>query len=92
MATPSKHRSGAAAAKTSSANGPAAADDERRAVARALVLQGLTAAKGGRLEDAVRVWKQYLDAHADDGDAPAVRDGIAAAERLLRALEGLHGE
>ena len=72
--------------------GTADEGDQRRAVARALVLQGLTAAKGGRLDDALLVWKRYLDWHADDIDAPAVRDGIAAAERLARALEGLHGD
>lgn len=64
---------------------------ERRATARALVLQGLAAARGGRLDDAVRVWKQYLATHAADADAPAVRDSVAAAERLATSLEMLDG-
>lgn len=64
---------------------------EQQAAARALVLQGLAAAAGGRLEDAIRVWTQYLGAHAADRDAPAVRDGVEAVERLRRALEVLRG-
>ncbi len=67
-------------------------DAERRAAARALVLQGLASAQGGRLDDAVRLWKQYLLLHAADRDAPAVRDGLAAAERLAKSLEVLRGE
>jgi len=66
-------------------------DAERQAAARALVLQGLAAASGGRLEDALRVWAQYLATHASDRDAPAVRDGVEAVERLRRALEVLRG-
>lgn len=66
-------------------------DAERQAAARALVLQGLAAAVGGRLDDALRVWSQYLASHASDRDAPAVRDGVDAVERLRRALEVLRG-
>ena len=66
-------------------------DAERQAAARALVLQGLAAAAGGRLEDALRVWSQYLASHGSDRDAPAVRDGVDAVERLRRALEVLRG-
>lgn len=66
-------------------------DAERQAAARALVLQGLAAAAGGRLEDALRVWSQYLATHASDRDAPAVRDGVDAVERLRRTLEVLRG-
>ncbi|MBA4070719.1 MAG: hypothetical protein C0497_02635 [Gemmatimonas sp.] len=65
--------------------------EEPRAAARALVLQGLAAAAGGRLDDALRVWTQYLASHATDRDAPAVRDGVDAVERLKRALEVLRG-
>ncbi len=65
---------------------------EQRAAARALVLQGLTAATGGRLDDAVLTWRQYLAAYPADKDAPAVRDGAAAAERLSKALGVLRGE
>jgi hypothetical protein len=65
-----------------------AAPDE---AARALVLQGLAAAAGGRLDDALRVWGQYLASHAADRDASAVRDGLEAVERLKRALEVLRG-
>jgi hypothetical protein len=65
---------------------------ERQAAARALVVQGLAAASGGRIDDAIRVWTQYLGAHATDRDAPAVREGVEAAERLRRALEVLRGE
>jgi len=65
---------------------------ERRAAARALVEQGLTSAEAGRLDDAVHVWKEYLTAHQDDADGPAVRDAIAAAVRLAAALEGIRGE
>jgi hypothetical protein len=68
------------------------ADAERRAAARALVLQGLAAATGGRLDDAIRVWTQYLGSHATDKDAPAVREGVEAAERLRRALEVVRGD
>jgi len=64
---------------------------ERQAAARALVLQGLAAAAGGRLDDALRMWTQYLATHAADRDAPAVRDGVEAVERLRRALEVLRG-
>ncbi|MBI5600929.1 MAG: DUF4388 domain-containing protein [Gemmatimonadetes bacterium] len=64
---------------------------ERQAAARALVLQGLAAAAGGRLDDALRVWTQYLATHASDRDAPAVRDGVEAVEQLRRALEVLRG-
>ena len=73
---------------------PVAADEgtERRALARALVLQGLAAAREGQLDEALRLWKQFLVAYADDANAPAVRDSIAAADRLVQALEGLHGE
>ncbi|MDQ8155699.1 MAG: DUF4388 domain-containing protein [Gemmatimonadota bacterium] len=67
-------------------------DAERQAAARALVLQGLASVRGGRLEDALRVWKQYLEAYPADKDAPAVRDGLSAAERLQRATEVLRGE
>lgn len=72
--------------------GMADEDAERREAARKLVSQGLTATGAGRLDDAVHVWRQYLIAHPDDVDAPAVRDAIAAAERLMTALEALHGE
>ncbi|MHB1311088.1 MAG: DUF4388 domain-containing protein [Gemmatimonadaceae bacterium] len=63
---------------------------ERRAAARALVMQGLAAAKESRFDDALRVWKQYLAAHPEHADAPAVRDGVAATERLVSALERLN--
>jgi hypothetical protein len=72
--------------------GSADGDGERRAKARALVEQGLTAAAAGRLDDALHVWKEYLAAHLDDEDAPAVRDAIAASERLVKALEGIRGD
>jgi Domain of unknown function (DUF4388) len=72
--------------------GTAEGEVERRVMARALVEQGLTSAEAGRLDDAVHVWKEYLAAHHDDVDAPAVRDAIAAAERLASALEGIRGE
>ena len=66
-------------------------DAERQAAARALVLQGLAAAAGGRFDDALRVWSQYLATHVSDRDAPAVRDGVDAVERLRRVLEVLRG-
>jgi Domain of unknown function (DUF4388) len=72
--------------------GTAEGEVERRVAARALVEQGLTSAEAGRLDDAVHVWKEYLAAHHDDADGPAVRDAIAAAERLVAALEGIRGE
>jgi len=74
---------------------PAVAVDEdagRQATARALVLQGLASAHGGRLDDAVRSWTQFLEAHPADEDAPVVRDGVAAADRLRRVMEVLRGE
>jgi hypothetical protein len=64
---------------------------ERQAAARAMVLQGLAAASGGRLDDAIRVWSQYLATHTADKDASAVRDATEAVERLRRALEVLRG-
>ena len=67
-------------------------DAERQAAARALVLQGLAAAKSGRTSDALRLWKQYLEAHPTGKDAMAVRDGVAAAERMEKALEVLSGD
>jgi hypothetical protein len=66
-------------------------DAERRAVARALVLQGLNEVRGGRLPEALASWGQYLVAHPDDVDAGAVRDAVTAAERLKAAMERLHG-
>jgi hypothetical protein len=77
---------GARAVEPRAAEGPG--PDE---AARALVLQGLAAAAGGRLDDALRVWGQYLASHAADRDASAVRDGMEAVERLKRALEVLRG-
>jgi hypothetical protein len=71
---------------------PTEEDVERQAAARALVLQGLAAAAGGRLDDALRVWGQYLGSHASDRDVPAVRAGVDAVERLRRALEVLRGD
>jgi hypothetical protein len=65
---------------------------ERQAEARALVLQGLAAAQSGRLDDAVRTWSEYLEAHPADKDAMAVRDGVSAAEHLARAMEVLRGD
>ncbi|HEY3285874.1 MAG TPA: DUF4388 domain-containing protein [Gemmatimonadaceae bacterium] len=65
---------------------------ERQAAARALVLQGLAAAGGGRLDEAMRAWTQYLAAHANDKDGPAVREAVVAAEQLRRSLEVLRGE
>ncbi len=67
-------------------------DAERQAAARALVLQGLAAATSGRVDDALRVWTQYLATYPSDRDAPAVRDAAAAAERWRRAVEVLRGE
>ncbi|MBI2407537.1 MAG: DUF4388 domain-containing protein [Gemmatimonadetes bacterium] len=64
---------------------------ERQAAARAMVLQGLAAASGGRLDDAIRVWGQYLATHSTDKDASAVRDATEAVERLRRTLEVLRG-
>lgn len=67
-------------------------DAERQAAARALVLQGLASVRSGRLDDAVRTWSQFLTTYPTDKDAPAVRDGVSAAERLMRSLEVLGGE
>ena len=72
--------------------GGAGEEPGRRSEARALVEQGLTSARTGRLDDALQVWKQYLVAFRDDEDAPAVRDAVAAADRLVTALEGINGE
>lgn len=65
---------------------------EQQAAARALVLQGLAAASGGRLDDAIRVWTHFLASHWRDKDAPAVREAVEAAERMRRTLEVLRGD
>ncbi len=67
------------------------AQPDQHGPALALVRQGLAAARESRFDEALQAWRQYLDRHADHADAPAVRDGIAATERLVSALERLHG-
>jgi hypothetical protein len=64
---------------------------ERQAAARALVSHGLAAAKESRFDEALRTWRQYLASYPEHADAPAVRDGVAATERLVAALERLNG-
>jgi hypothetical protein len=56
------------------------------------VLQGLAAATGGRLDDAIRVWTQFVATYPSDKDVPAVREGLDAAERFRRALEVVRGD
>jgi len=76
-----------------SKSGTANADEDadRQAAARALVLQGLAAATSGRVDDALRIWGQYLTTHPTDRDAPAVREAVTAAEQFRRVVEVLRG-
>jgi hypothetical protein len=66
-------------------------DAERQAAARAQVLQGLAAATSGRVDDALRVWGQYLASYPSDRDATAVREAVTVAEQWRRVVEVLRG-
>jgi len=66
-------------------------DAERQAAARALVLQGLAAATSGRVDDALRIWGQFLTTYPSDRDATAVREAVTVGEQWRRVVEVLRG-